>query len=73
VSALSDTPSKITTRNFIAPLRATIIDTYSSGSESNPQEVTVLAKTCRPPPIIGTTSANLIQLKKQLKNVVKED
>jgi hypothetical protein len=49
------------------------MDTDSSGSESTPQEETVPAKTCRPPPIILTSSANLIQLQKQLKNVVKED
>jgi hypothetical protein len=49
------------------------MDTDSSGSESTPQEETVPTKTCRPPPIILTSAANLIQLQKQLKNVVKED
>jgi hypothetical protein len=49
------------------------MDTDSSGSESTQQEETVPAKTCRPPLIILTSAANLIQLQKQLKNVVKED
>jgi hypothetical protein len=73
VSALADTPSKITTRNFFAPLRTTNMETDSSGSETTPQEETVPAKTCRPPPFILTSATNLIQLQKQLKNVVKED
>jgi hypothetical protein len=33
----------------------------------------VPAKICRPSPIILTSAAHLIQLQKQLKNVVKED
>jgi hypothetical protein len=49
------------------------MDTDSSGSEIIPQEEAVPAKTCRPPPIILTSPTNFIQLKKQLKNVVKED
>jgi hypothetical protein len=73
VSALADTPAKVTTRNFIAPLRTTNMDTDSSGSETTPQEETVPAKTCRPPPMSLTSPTNLIHLQKQLKNVVKED
>jgi hypothetical protein len=73
VSALADTPAKVTTRNFFAPLRTTNMDTDSSDSETTPQEEMVPAKTCRPPPIILKSPTNLIQLQKQLKNVVKED
>jgi hypothetical protein len=73
VFALTDTPAKVTTRNFFAPLRTTNMDTDSSGSETIPQEEAVRAKTCRPPPIILTSATNLIPLQKQLKNVVKED
>jgi hypothetical protein len=73
VSTLTDTPAKITTRNFFAPLRAMNMDTGSSGLKTTTQEETVPAKTCRPLPIILTSSTNLIQLQKQLKNVVKED
>jgi hypothetical protein len=49
------------------------LDTDSSGSEANTHEVAVPAKTCRPLQIMLTSAANLIQLKKQLKNEVKED
>jgi hypothetical protein len=49
VSALADTPAKVTTRNFFTPLRTTNMDTDSSGSETIPQEEAVPAKTCRPP------------------------
>jgi hypothetical protein len=73
VFALADTIAKVSTRDFFAPMRTTNMDTDSSGSETTPQEDTVPAKTCRPPPIILTTPTNLIQLQKQLKNVVKED
>jgi hypothetical protein len=72
-SAHADAPSKVATRNFFTPLRTTTMDTDSSGSESTPQEETVPEKTCRPPTIILSSAANLIQLQKQLKNVVKED
>jgi hypothetical protein len=48
------------------------MDTYSAITEISPRETTA-AKTGRPPPIALTTAVNLIQLQKQLKNVVKED
>jgi hypothetical protein len=71
-SAHADVPHPtVPTRNYFDPLRTTM-DTDSSGSESTPQE-TVPAKTCRPPPIILTSAANLIQLQKQLKHVVRKD
>jgi hypothetical protein len=73
VFALADTPAKVTTRNFFAPLKTTNMDTDSSVSETIPQEEEVPAKTCRPPPIILTSATNMIQLQKQLKNVAKED
>jgi hypothetical protein len=50
--------------NFSAP---------SAGAEATANEETVPDKTGRPPPIILTSQANLIQLQKQLKNVVKGD
>jgi hypothetical protein len=73
VSALADTASKDATRNFFAPLRTTIMDTEPYGSESTPREETVPAKTCKTPPSILTSAANLIQMLKQMKNVVKKD
>jgi hypothetical protein len=47
------------------------MDTDSAGAEATVNEETVPGKTGRPPPIILTSQTNLIQLQKQLKNVVK--
>jgi hypothetical protein len=63
----------ITTKNFYAPLRAANMDTDSGGLEESTQKEVVQGKTGRPPPIILMSSENLIQLQKQLKNVVKDD
>jgi hypothetical protein len=71
VTAATSAP-KITTRNFFAPLRATM-ETDSSGMEDKTEEEAVAEKTCRPPPIILTSTVNLIQLQKHLKSVVKGD
>jgi hypothetical protein len=49
------------------------MDTESASAEATMNEETVPGKTGRPPPIILTSEANLIQLQKQLKNVVKGD
>jgi hypothetical protein len=50
----------------------TEMDMDSASTEASPQETTT-AKTGRPPPIVLTSAVNLIQLQKQLKNVVKGD
>jgi hypothetical protein len=49
------------------------MDTDSAGAEATVNEETVPGKAGRPPPIILTSKTNLIQLQKQLKNVVKGD
>jgi hypothetical protein len=49
------------------------MDTHSLSIETTPQETATAAKTGRPPPIILTSTVKLIQLQKQLKNVLKED
>jgi hypothetical protein len=68
------TPNKeIAMRNFFAPLRATTMDTDSSGAEATTPEETVPGKGGRPPPVILTSTTNLIQLQRQLKNVAKGD
>jgi hypothetical protein len=72
VTAANSVPKEITTRNFFAPLRATM-ETDSSGMEAKTEEEAVPQQNCRPPPIILTSSANLIQLQKQLKSVVRGD
>jgi hypothetical protein len=70
---VSTPPKEITTRNFFAPLRTAKMDTESAGSEAPSSEATAPGKTGRPPPIILTSTVNLIQLQKQLKGVVSED
>jgi hypothetical protein len=69
VSALADTPAKVTTKYFFAPLRTKDMDTESSGTETIPQEEAVPAKTYKPPPIVLTSSANRIQLQKQQRKL----
>lgn len=72
VPAATSAPKETATRNFFAPLRTTM-DTDSSVTVTNSQEEEVPGKTCRPPPIILTSTVNLIHLQKNLKTVVKED
>jgi hypothetical protein len=49
------------------------MDTDASGTEATSNEEEVPGKSSRPPPIILTSTTNLIQLQNQLKNVVKEN
>jgi hypothetical protein len=49
------------------------MDTDSAGAEARVNEETVPGKAGRPRPIILTSKSNLIQLQKQLKDVVKGD
>jgi hypothetical protein len=58
---------------MFAPLRAADMDTDASNTEAPSNEEAVPNKTGRPPSIILTSTTNLIQLKKQLQNVVKEN
>jgi hypothetical protein len=48
------------------------METNTNGTEAMPLEKAVPAKTGRPPPMALTSANNLIQLRKQLKGVVKE-
>jgi hypothetical protein len=57
-------PKEVVTRNFFTPLKAADMDTDASGTEANSNEETVPGKTGRPPPIILTSTTNLIQLQK---------
>jgi hypothetical protein len=66
-------PKEVVTRNVFAPLRAADMDTDASGTEANSNKEAVPGKTGRPPPIVLTSTANLIQLQKQLQIVVKEN
>jgi hypothetical protein len=72
-TALNILPKEVVTRTIFAPLKAADIDTDASGTEAISNEKAVPGKTGRPPPIILTSTTNLIQLKKELKIVVKEN
>jgi hypothetical protein len=71
-----DVPSptgQVPTKNFYAPLRATNMETDASVTEPIPPEAAAEGKTGRSPPIVLTSTVNLIQLQKQLKGVAKDN
>jgi hypothetical protein len=68
-SAEDTPPKEVAFRNFFAPLRTTLMDADAADAEATTHEA-VTWKACSPPPIILTAKKNLIQLQKQLKNVV---
>jgi hypothetical protein len=70
-TTVAPTAEKVTTNNYIAPLRAAHMDT-DVPTESNAEEAAVPVKSSRPPPVVLTAAANLIQLQKQLKGVAKQ-
>jgi hypothetical protein len=72
-TALNITPKEVVTRNFFGPLRTADMDTDASGTKATSNEEAVPGETGRPPPIIPTSTTNLIQLQKQVKCVVKEN
>jgi hypothetical protein len=49
------------------------MDTDSAKTEASPREATAPARTGRQPPVVLTSAISLIQLQKQLKNVVNEN
>jgi hypothetical protein len=71
-AALSTSTVTVATKNFFAPLRTTNMDTDAPVTESKSTEAEATGKSGRPPPIILTSAANLIQLQKQLKSVAKQ-
>jgi hypothetical protein len=72
-TGVSYPPKTVVTRNFFAPLRVAEMDTESSTTEGSPYEESAVGKRGRPPPIVLTSATNLIQLQKQLKNVVEDN
>jgi hypothetical protein len=66
-------------RNFFAPLRTAEMDLESAlmeaTSESTASETqqALSSKAGRPPPIILTSSVNLIQLQRNVRDIVKGD
>jgi hypothetical protein len=63
-------PSRWSPETF-RPLRAADMDNDASGTEATSNKESVPGKTVRPPPIILTSTTNVIELQKQLKIVVK--
>jgi hypothetical protein len=70
--ALPASTVKVATKNFFAPLRTNNMDTDAPDTESTATEKAVPEKLGRPPPIVLTSTSNLIQLQKQLKGVAKD-
>jgi hypothetical protein len=64
--------SAMTVANVFSPFRTTNLDTDAPVTESKSTEAVATEKSGRPPPIILTSAANLIQLQKQLKGVAKQ-
>jgi hypothetical protein len=64
---------QVPTKNFYVPLRATNLETDAPFTEPIPPEAAAQGKTGRPPPIVLTSTVNLIQLQKQLKDVAKDN
>jgi hypothetical protein len=49
------------------------MDTDTSGTDAMPHEEAVPGKSGRPPPVVLTSTTNLIQLQKQLKGMMKDN
>jgi hypothetical protein len=70
--AIPTSSTKVTTKNFFAPLKTMNMDTDAPGTESSAAEEPVPGKASRPPPIVLTSATNLIRLQKRLKGVAKQ-
>jgi hypothetical protein len=64
-------PRAASTRNYFAPLRTTDMDMETTGSENMLPEQEAPRKSGRPPPIVMTSTTNLIRLQRDLKEHVK--
>jgi hypothetical protein len=70
---LNPLPKEVVTRNYFAPLRTTVMDTDTSGTEAMPHEGTVPGRTGTLPPTVVTSATKVIQLQKQLNGTVKHN
>jgi hypothetical protein len=72
-SAVKQPPKTVPTRNFFAPLRTNGMDTETTGAENTLQEKEASRKSGGPPPLVMTSTANLIGIQSDLKvNVTGE-
>jgi hypothetical protein len=61
----------MSTHNFFVPLRTTDIDTETTGAKNTLPEQGAPKISGRPPPIVMTSTTNLIQLQSDLKEYIK--
>jgi hypothetical protein len=66
-------PKAVLTRDFFALLRTTDIDTKTTGADNTLPKQEASRKSGRPPPIVMTSTKNLIRLQSDLKEHVKRD
>jgi hypothetical protein len=64
-------PKSVLTCNFFAPLRTTDMDTETTGTENALPEQETPIKPGRPPPVMMTSTTNLIRLQSDLKDHIK--
>jgi hypothetical protein len=64
-------PKAVLTRNFLLPLRTTDLDMDTTGAGNTLPEREALRKPGRPPPIVVTSTTNLIRLQRALKDHFK--
>jgi hypothetical protein len=65
------TPKTVLTFDFFTPLRTTDMDTETTGAENTLPKQEAPCKAGRPPPIMMTSTTNLIQLQSDLKDHIK--
>jgi hypothetical protein len=73
IAAVQTSSGQLPTKKLFAPFRANSMDTDAPVTVSNTTEASAPVKAARPPPIVLTSAANLIQLQKQLKGVAKHN
>jgi hypothetical protein len=65
-------PKEVLTRNFFAPLRTTDMDTNTTGAEKTLPKQEAPRNPGRPPPIVMTSTTNLIRFQRDLKRPRQE-
>jgi hypothetical protein len=71
-AALPTLTVKVAMKNLFVPIHTTNMDTDAPGTQSKSTEAEATGKSDRPPPIVLTSAANLIQPQKQLRGVAKQ-
>jgi hypothetical protein len=66
-------PKAVLTHNFFGPLRTTDMDMETTGAQNALPEQEAPRKPSRPPPIVMTSTINLIRLQSDLKDHIKRE